>query len=69
MDKDGATDFFISYTRNDQHWAEWIAWQLEEVGYHTLLQAWDFLAGGNFVLAMDEATNKATRTIAVLSPD
>jgi hypothetical protein len=40
MDKDGATDFFISYTHNDQRWAEWIAWYLEEAGYRTLLQAW-----------------------------
>jgi tetratricopeptide (TPR) repeat protein len=69
LDRDGARDFFISYTHNDQRWAEWIAWQLEDVGYSTLVQAWDFLAGGNFVLAMDEATRKATRTIAVLSPD
>ena len=69
VDKDGARDFFISYTHKDQRWAEWIAWQLEDAGYSTIVQAWDFLAGGNFVLAMDDATKKATRTIAVLSPD
>jgi hypothetical protein len=27
------TDFFISYTRPDLDWAEWIAWQLEEAKY------------------------------------
>jgi hypothetical protein len=32
-------DFFISYTRTDREWAEWIAWQLEEAGYATVLQA------------------------------
>ena len=62
-------DFFISYTHADKNWAEWIAWHLEEASYTTILQAWDFHAGGNFVLAMDSATKQAGRTIAVLSPD
>ena len=62
-------DFFISYNKNDQKWAEWIAWQLEEVGYSTVLQAWDFKPGSNFVLEMHTAAQSAQRTIAVLSPD
>jgi len=62
-------DFFISYNKADRDWAEWIAWTLEEAGYTTILQAWDFAAGSNFVLEMDEAAKQATRTIAVLSPD
>src|SRR5829696_4725671 len=45
-----AADFFISYTGADQAWAEWIAEQLEAAGYTTLLQAWDFRPGENFVL-------------------
>ena len=52
MDTDIPKDFFISYSHADQRWAEWIAWHLEEAGYSTLLQAWDFLAGSNFVLAI-----------------
>ena len=63
------SDFFISYTKNDKAWAEWIAWELEESGYTTILQAWDFLPGSNFVLQMNDATGKAERTIAILSPD
>ncbi|MHC1595118.1 MAG: toll/interleukin-1 receptor domain-containing protein, partial [Methanotrichaceae archaeon] len=62
-------DFFISYNRADKNWAEWIAWQLEETGYTTILQAWDFRPGSNFVLEMDRASQEAERTIAVLSPD
>jgi tetratricopeptide (TPR) repeat protein len=62
-------DFFVSYNRADRAWAEWIAWQLEDAGYTTIVQAWDFLAGGNFVLDMQRATSEAQRTIAVLSPD
>ena len=69
MDTDTPKDFFISYTHADQRWAEWIAWHLEEAGYYTMLQAWDFLAGSNFVLDMDAAARQASRTIAVLSPD
>ncbi len=60
--------FFISYTGSDRPWAEWIAWQLEKAGnYSVIIQAWDFLAGGNFVLEMDRAAKEAERTIAVLS--
>lgn len=62
-------DFFISYTKADLKWAEWIAWQLEEAGFKTVLQAWDFRPGSNFVLEMQKATQKAQRTVMVLSPD
>ena len=61
-------DFFISYTAANQQWAEWIAWTLEDAGYTTVIQAWDFLAGNNFVLEMQKASVGAERTIAVLSP-
>jgi len=62
------TDFFMSYNRADRTWAEWIAWQLEEAGYTTVLQAWDFRPGCNFALEMDKAAAEGERTIAVLSP-
>jgi hypothetical protein len=62
-------DFFVSYNKADKNWAEWIAWQLEEAGYSTVLQAWDFGAGSNFVLEMQKAAREAERTVAVLSPD
>ena len=60
-------DFFISYTGADRQWAEWIAWHLEDAGYTTIIQAWDFHAGGNFVLQMQRALEKTERTIVVLS--
>jgi hypothetical protein len=62
-------DFFISYNSADKDRAEWIAWQLEAAGYTSLIQAWDFGPGQNFVLAMQKAATEAKRTIAVLSPD
>jgi hypothetical protein len=45
-----------------------MAWMLEEIGYHTFLQAWDFQAASNFVLQMQSGVEKAPRTIAVLTP-
>lgn len=59
-------DFFVSYNQADRDWAEWIAWQLEEAGYTTVIQAWDFHAGHNFVGEMDRAARESRRTIAVL---
>jgi hypothetical protein len=62
-------DFFISYTHVDRPWAGWLAWQLEEAGYTTLLDVWDMRPGTNFILAMQQATVQAERTLLILSPD
>jgi TIR domain len=61
-------DFFISYTAADRAWAEWIAQTLEAAGYTTVLQAWDFRPGENFVLRMNQALEQTERVLAVLSP-
>jgi tetratricopeptide (TPR) repeat protein len=60
-------DFFVSYAQADRTWAEWIAWQLEEAGYSTVLQAWDFTAGTDWASEMQRAMTSAGKTIAVLS--
>jgi len=57
---------FISYTRADRAWAEWIGWQLESAGHEVVIDVWDFPPGSNFVLEMDRAT-ASDRTLAVLS--
>jgi tetratricopeptide (TPR) repeat protein len=62
-------EFFISYTGADKGWAEWIAWQLEEAGHKTLIQAWDFKSGGVFPGDMHRALQHSARVIAVLTPD
>jgi tetratricopeptide (TPR) repeat protein len=59
--------FFVSYTGVDHAWAEWIAWQLEDAGYTVVVQKWDFRPSSDFVHKMQEATERAHRTIAVLS--
>ena len=62
-------DFFISFNHNDCAWAEWIAWTLEEKGYTTIIQSWDFLPGSNFALEMKKGLASARRMLAVLSPN
>jgi tetratricopeptide (TPR) repeat protein len=68
MADSGGRDFFISYTGVNRSWAEWIGVQLEQAGYTTVLQAWDFRPGQDFLHQMQQATTSAGRTIAVLSP-
>ncbi|MFE4328258.1 TIR domain-containing protein [Streptomyces sp. NPDC056831] len=60
-------DFFISYSPADEQWASWIAWSLEDAGYRTVLQAWDFVPGTNFIDYMDRGVSESTAVIAVLS--
>ena len=62
-------DFFISYTSADRRWAEWVAWALEQDGYHVVVQAWDFVPGTNWYAMMQAAAIQCDRTIALLSPD
>lgn len=62
-------DFFISYNHHDTAWAEWIAWQLEQAGYTTFIQAWDFAAGRNFVEQMQQSSEDTRATIALFSPN
>jgi hypothetical protein len=57
----GGRDFFISYTQVNRPWAEWIAVQLEAAGYTTVLQAWDFRPGGDFLHQMQQATTSVSR--------
>jgi TIR domain-containing protein len=64
---DQSTHGSSGYTAVDRQWAEWIAWELEEAGYTTILQAWDFAPGSHFVTTMHLATQITERTIAVLS--
>ncbi|GIF50186.1 TIR domain-containing protein [Asanoa ferruginea] len=60
-------DFFISYAPIDEPWATWIAWELEVAGYRTMLQAWDFVPGSNFIDFMDRGVSQSVAVIAVLT--
>jgi hypothetical protein len=69
VDAPSGWDFFVSYTQADRAWAEWIAWVLEEDRHRVLVQAWDFVPGGNWIHGMQAGVAGAGRMIAVLSPD
>ncbi|WP_279340462.1 TIR domain-containing protein [Sphaerisporangium perillae] len=60
-------DIFVSYSPADERWAGWIAWQLEAAGYRTMLQAWDFVPGTNFIDFMDRGVSEAKLIVAILS--
>src|ERR1051326_4192843 len=60
-------DFFVSYSPADERWATWIAWELEAAGYTTMLQAWDFVPGTNFIDFMDRGVSESAAVISVLS--
>ncbi|WP_344836174.1 TIR domain-containing protein [Actinocorallia longicatena] len=57
----------MSYSPADERWAAWIAWELEEAGYRTMMQAWDFVPGTNFIDFMDRGVSEAAIVLAVLS--
>jgi hypothetical protein len=61
-------DFFISYAGSDRPWAQWVAWQLEQAGYSVELDVWDWAAGDNTVLRMNDALTRARRMLALYSP-
>ncbi len=63
----GPIQVFISYSPADERWATWIAWELETAGYRTMLQAWDFVPGTNFIDFMDRGLSEAASVVAVLS--
>src|SRR5947208_3775599 len=64
---DRPVDIFVSYSPADERWASWIAWELEAAGYRTMIQAWDFVPGTNFIDFMDRGVSEAAVVIAVLS--
>jgi len=61
-------DFFISYTKADERWANWIAWVLDQNRYSFVIQALDFVPGQDFISQMRAAIRNTYQTIAVLSP-
>ena len=60
-----ARHFFVSFNQADRDWATWIAWVLEEKGYSVFFQDWDFR--GSFIEQMHQASQRAERTLVVLS--
>jgi hypothetical protein len=62
-------DLFVSYAGSDRPWAEWAAQQLEAAGYSVELDVWDWAAGTNAVLKMNDALARARRVLAMYSTE
>jgi hypothetical protein len=62
-------DFCISCHSADLPWAEWIAWQLEQNGNVTYIQAWDVQSKSDLAMKIQNAFDNAEHVIAILSPD
>lgn len=58
-------DFYISYAGVDHEWAEWIAHRLVDAGYSIELDTWQWAAGTNFIVAMNDALERADRVLAL----
>ncbi|WP_368861973.1 toll/interleukin-1 receptor domain-containing protein [Frankia gtarii] len=52
----------VSYTRADEPRTTWVAWELEDSGYTTRFQVWDFAAGTHLVTEMHR-TAQATAPV------
>jgi hypothetical protein len=63
----GNGNVFVSHAGRDLAWAEWVAWQLRDSGYHVELDRWDWAAGDNFVVRMSQALDRAETVVAVVS--
>ncbi|MET9255817.1 toll/interleukin-1 receptor domain-containing protein [Streptomyces sp. NPDC003717] len=61
-------DFFISYARADERWAEWIAGVLDTAGFAVAFDLRDLPAGRSAVQWMDDAIARSERILAVISP-
>jgi WD40 repeat protein len=62
-----SVDVFISYAPTDERWAVWVAWSLEAAGFTTMVQAWDFLPGANYLDFIDRGIREATIILPILS--
>ncbi len=60
-------DFFVSYTGADRDYATWVAEVLEKHEYSVTIQAWDFVAGENFVSKINSALIECRKLIVILS--
>ncbi|MBL7261349.1 FxSxx-COOH system tetratricopeptide repeat protein [Paractinoplanes lichenicola] len=63
----GRVDVFVSYAGPDRPWANWAAQQLTRAGMSVELTAWDWSAGDNFVLRMNDALGRADCVLALYS--
>ena len=70
MGSDGAgkKDLLISHNKADRAWAEWMVWELEDLGYTVAVQSLEMRSGFDVSLEMDKAAAVAERIFILISP-
>ncbi|GAB3277305.1 FxSxx-COOH system tetratricopeptide repeat protein [Kineosporia babensis] len=63
------SDIFISHVEQDRMWADWIAYQLESVGYRVALQGTSLPPGADLETELRQTIRSSACTLAVMSPD
>ncbi len=64
---DEKKDFFVSYAREDEKWADWVAFQVERLGYTITLDLWDFTPGVNYIQQISSALESCAKVLLILS--
>jgi TIR domain len=74
MAKESNYHFLVSYEREDEAWARWIAWQIEDAllvdgeAARVFFDVWDVVPGESTAGAIDRALRHSARVVLVLSP-
>lgn len=58
---------FISYARDDQAWAEWIGWQLQDAGQEMWLDVWELRTGDDWQAVTADALSRAELVLVLIS--
>lgn len=69
-ERDLLQEFYISFTKTDKLWADWITWQLKTVDILAKISSpLDSQEGKNFALKIPEILQQFGHILAILSPD
>lgn len=64
---DGNRSCFISYAQDDQAWAEWAAWQLQDAGYEVWLDVWSLTPGADWRASASAAVRASQQVLVLVS--
>jgi hypothetical protein len=62
-------DAFVSYGHGDAMWVRALAENLERLGLHVFLDAWELVAGDLIAVRLQEGLAKAGAVVFVVSPE
>src|SRR5580704_17610703 len=63
------SDFFVSYTSDDSHWAHWLAKELVALGHTAHVHEWEVGAGSDIYAWMEQRLDAADHVLCVVSDE